>query len=953
MIHFVIKKMLNNKWLFFCLCFGSILVNALICSIPIYTNAVQERMLSKKLEAVQVEETKLPGEIKIQFNIFLHRIKENPMEEYDYIENEVIDPLIKALDLPILATRREVSTKQAYLYSTNRINSLGRNITISDSLWAVENMENHIKVIGGSGFSQEPKEYLELMIEKVAYSKIDISIGEEFYLCDQYEWNAQGELPQKYYKARLVGVYEKVDDGSGFWQMGNTIYNDGLLVAYDVMMNQILKERNNWFNDATWYICTDYQRIQMKNSAKLVEALGTYRGKLMSYLPTTKFTANYEVPIKKCQVEREELKNTIILFMIPVILMLIFFVFMITQLIVISEHNEIAVLKSRGASKKNIFSIYFIESLLISILSMVIGPLLGSFICGMIGSTSGFLEFVGRKALSIKINQETYIYASIAQSIFISSMLIPAVIYSNVNIVEHKRTLFKQKKPFWSRVFLDVICIGVSLYYYSWYVKEIKKLETLGIAKSEVGIDPILYLISTLFILGLSLLFLRGYPHLIRFVFMIRKERWQPIFYAAFSNISRIKGSEQFIMIFMMMAVGIGVLNANEARSYNQNKEDQIRYSEVSDVVLTPKWKDFNAYVPLQGAVGESGGGLKPDYWKEPDNQRIKNIEGIEGLCKVVNKKADYMYIGENIVSEVPLYVMAFEPSNFGKVTWFKSNLLPVHINEYLNIMTKAPYNIFLTSNVEKYYEVKVGDTIQIAMTDSKGFELGQIKGVIAGFVDYWPGITDKETQVVALMNYTYLYNNIGVVPYDYYIKKEEGLSDKTFIQNLEKSDVEYTDVRFTDSSIVETKNHPLNMGMNGVLTLGFIVIMLITAVGFLMYWLLEIKSRSLQFGVMRAIGLGSMDILKIIVLEQVLLFGISILAGILFGSMASELFIPLLQAMNEKAQRGYPGSVSFSRKDYVNIYVITMIILGTSSLVIFSTMRKIKVAQILKLGED
>lgn len=49
---------------------------------------------------------------------------------------------------------------------------------------------------------------------------------------------------------------------------------------------------------------------------------------------------------------------------------------------------------------------------------------------------------------------------------------------------------------------------------------------------------------------------------------------------------------------------------------------------------------------------------------------------------------------------------------------------------------------------------------------------------------------------------------------------------------------------------------------MNGALTLGFVVIMLMTVIGFLIYWIISIRSRTLQFGVLRAMGVTFREVI-------------------------------------------------------------------------------------------
>lgn len=63
----VIRKMLNNKWMTFCVIIGSIITVAMFSSIPIYTNGVMQRTLIKDLEQYQETSNVFPGGYLIKY----------------------------------------------------------------------------------------------------------------------------------------------------------------------------------------------------------------------------------------------------------------------------------------------------------------------------------------------------------------------------------------------------------------------------------------------------------------------------------------------------------------------------------------------------------------------------------------------------------------------------------------------------------------------------------------------------------------------------------------------------------------------------------------------------------------------------------------------------------------------------------------------------------------------
>ena len=61
MFLFVLRKIASNRWKVLCLLAGSILVVAMLSSIPIYTNGPLQRLLVKEMEQYQLDTAFYPG----------------------------------------------------------------------------------------------------------------------------------------------------------------------------------------------------------------------------------------------------------------------------------------------------------------------------------------------------------------------------------------------------------------------------------------------------------------------------------------------------------------------------------------------------------------------------------------------------------------------------------------------------------------------------------------------------------------------------------------------------------------------------------------------------------------------------------------------------------------------------------------------------------------------------
>jgi len=224
-----------------------------------------------------------------------------------------------------------------------------------------------------------------------------------------------------------------------------------------------------------------------------------------------------------------------------------------------------------------------------------------------------------------------------------------------------------------------------------------------------------------------------------------------------------------------------------------------------------------------------------------------------------------------------------------------------------LNLMTKNPKAVFLSSSAQKLYGVKKGDTINIRLPHTTVFQ-----GVIYDFIDYWPGYVPKDDgggdKYFAVVNLSYINEILSIQPYDIWVKKG---NDKKATEQLYKDmgdkKLHISKVEDSSQKIIAKKNQPLVQGTMGILSISFIASMIITIIGFLIYWILSIKNRTLQFGVLRAMGITFKKLLSMLGFEQLLISGFAILMGAAIGNVSSNIFVPLLKVMGDKRNMHYP----------------------------------------------
>ena len=123
--------------------------------------------------------------------------------------------------------------------------------------------------------------------------------------------------------------------------------------------------------------------------------------------------------------------------------------------------------------------------------------------------------------------------------------------------------------------------------------------------------------------------------------------------------------------------------------------------------------------------------------------------------------------------------------------------------------------------------------------------------------------------------------------------------------------------------------------------------------IGFLMYWILSIRQRTLQFGIYRAMGMSMREIFTMLINEQFLISVVSIVLGGVIGFVASSLFMPMIQIAYSSIDNALPLTNEINITATTQLFSIVGCMLLLCMVILVIIIRRMKIAQALKLGED
>lgn len=912
-----------------CLFIGFLLAAGMMSTVPVYMDASLQRILIKDMQAYQTETGLYPGEYVVSTSLQMkasYDDRMNTVETLDWLLND----RTAAIDIPQANSKTILSDEYVYILAASNTRV---------KMMAMNNIEDHVNIIEGRMYNPGRNEdgSFEIICDAECLKILDIVCGETYSVQNSFYSKTEP------LSVKIVGVFEQSSENDSYWSETMDEYLNALIMDYDTFLTDYLATGTTMLSDITARYAFDYQQMDLNALADITSQIEQDFELYPSY--GFKFSMGIYDILTEYAVRAENLKSMLWILQIPTIVMLAFYLFMVSQLNVEQEKNEIAVFKSRGASSKQIFGIYAMEAGFLGLATLIIAPFIGLCLCSFLGVSNGFLEFVNRTGLAAKLSLDAVLYALIAIIIFFVTTMVPIIPASKLSIVKYKQSKAKVvKMALWEKICVDILLLGGSLAWYYFTAKSITAQFEDGTFVTDGGINPLYFIFSTMFIMGAGLLFIRLYPHLLKLIYHLGSRIWSASQYIAITAVARSQGGkERFLMLFLVITFGLGIFSANTARAINNSKSDRIYYNTGTDIVLDAFWR-------LESADDDTS-------YVENDFAIYEELDGVETATKVL--KADVSASLGSIKNEGDSTLMCIEPGKFSQTAWFRDDLLPVHWWNYCNALVECQSGVIASRSWEEK-GVQLGDTITVRWSGNDPVQL-----TVIAFVDYWPSLNPNETVVIndrtgetaikdfLICNYNYVRKLVDFEPYQIWLNLKDDATSEQLYADIAEKNIKLQ--RITDSSqlLIEEKTDPELQGMNGALTLGFVVIMLMTVIGFLIYWILSIRGRTLQFGVLRAMGVTFREIIATLGYEQLLVSVASIAAGFVVGGMASDLFVPLFRTMYDATNQTPPFIVNGDGGDYIKMYIIIGFMLLGGFTVLGGIIRRININKALKLGED
>ncbi len=648
---------------------------------------------------------------------------------------------------------------------------------------------------------------------------------------------------------------------------------------------------------------------------------------------------------------------------VQVLVLILFFVSLMTDLLVDSQADAIAVLRSRGASRGQVFGALMTQSVGIGLVALLVGGPLTFFVVVLVSQR--ILPVQVQDALNTITNNPLQALQSvIGYAVLIVLVVLLTMSFSLLHVVRmdvlatRREAARSTRRPFWQRLHLDILAGAIALLGYGVTLY----LTTLGSVLNGTikAISSALFsLISPYFlIIVLLLLFLRFFPTLLQLGAWFTVRGRSAASMLALAQMARSPRQSVRMTTLLALTITFALFSVIFFASQEQRINDLAAYQTGADI-----------------------GGIVPD------NTYVQSVQQTEAQYRAIQgvTSASAGYAGTGTLSNtdvaLQLELRGIDANTYGQTALWPTQASSQSLSSLVALLkARRQYGISNTivpvivdETTRSTLSLHVGSTFLI----NRGNEAPlapDMHCVVIGTVTQIPTVNNTPAT-----GSTAFYSPNGGVLFDYetynsiYMQSVKQLGkgsdmlpvnwlllrtrDDVSSLNHIRTALNTLDLHMNTMSdrraLIDTLHiDPLTLTLEGILSLGTVATLLLALIGDLLASWSSARTRLTNFAVLRALGTSPRQVASVLTWEQGLIYGIGILLGTGFGVLLATTVVPTLIYYGLSLQNTLPVqiiipvSLIFTLGAFIAVFILA---LG----MMVHTVSRPSMSQTLRLNED
>jgi putative ABC transport system permease protein len=934
--------------------FGLVVTVGLTLSVPLYTDAVYYRLLRESLTGQAWASQDLAAPLPLTFLVRYVSTKRGPVswEEIQPVDAYLASPAAR-LDLPARQLVRHFKTENFRLFpQQNASYSNAKNALAWVKFGFLSDLEHHITLVEGDWpavAAVAPDSSLEVLVNEALATELGMQVGESYLTFNRQETENGSQTTQA--PIKVVGIWRTPAVANEFWRYNPGSPADLFLVPEETFVGRIGTYLADEVFTANWYLVLDGATVRSADAGPLLRQITAMQQQLSALLPDTTLDVSPARALQQYRSSSNFLTVMLYAFSIPILLLLLIFMALVTGLALYRQRNEIAVLRSRGATSGQLIAIAAVQGSILGGGALLLGLPLGVSLAKMIGQTRSFLNFDQSLVLPVTITGPILLVGLITVGLTLTFLMIPTLGAARQTIVSYKQNQARAHRPvWWQRAGLDLLLL-IPAAYGAYLLQQQGSIIWPGseaLTGETAFQNPLLLLVPALAILALTLLFLRLLPPMMTFLAWLVAALGGVGLLLATRQLARSPGFYTAPMVLLVLTLSLSAFTASLAQTLDNHLFDQVYYQVGADISLVDSGLSTSSadpFAPPAEPTPTSTARDEPRWVFLPVSDYLET-PGVTGATRVVTYEAVTSLSGARQEGTF----LGLEWGNFPWVAYWRADFSPSYLIELTNALALTPEGVLLPRNFLRQHALNRGDRIQVEVR-AYGEKIVMPMQVVGSF-DLFPTWYPDDGPIF-VGNLEYFFEQAGgQFPYNVWLKTDPQANYQRVTEAMRQSELQVLTPNVSLALATDSQLAPERQGLFGVLSVGFIASALLTVLGFMLYTLFSFRQRVIELGVLRAIGLSSGQMTLFLAWELIFLISSGLLLGTFLGAWTSQFFIPFLQVGSEVAARTPPFLVEIAWPAIFRIYLLFGLLFAGALLILVTFLLRMKIFQAIKLGE-
>lgn len=578
--------------------------------------------------------------------------------------------------------------------------------------------------------------------------------------------------------------------------------------------------------------------------------------------------------------------------------MLLYFESVMMGILVDRKSDAIAILRSRGASRRQVFTAFVLQGSALGLAALILGPLVTIIVVRFFAMRA--LPTHDQSALNILSFEPLQVAGTLLEAalvaVIVSILAIMVAIYaaSRQDMLAVRREAARSTRlTLWRRYRLDIAAAIVALvgYGFSLYLTS---PGVLSIRARVLALAPLTIAGAVFLVVAATLLFLRGFPWLLRLSAVLAGRSKSAAPMLALAQMAR--NPRQTLRTTMLLAIATAftifalLFNASQAQRNSDVAAFQVGADFSGPIFGSETIADSSIYAHLPGVLNATVGYQSSVTVAANNGSLDAELRAVDAdtyaqtaAWNAQDSAQPLSSLMARLISQRPsVSAKLLVPAIVDQPAWDALNLshnAKFTLTDLANF-PGGPVIIHCIAIAEVQHIPTINDTL--AYNDT-GEPIAN-GGILLDFKSYETAVTNTN-------------QNLFIPTTEVWVRSINNPAMLAQARAQLTNGPWHLDTPLNDrQAILSTINSdPLFLALNGLLIIGAITALLLALLGNIITSWQNARHRLTSFAVLRALGSNRQQVISVLVWEQGIVYLTSLLLGILFGALLSMLALPAL----------------------------------------------------------